>query len=151
MKFAFPFYILLFFIFLLQSCFLFKDYRKKQFVYSTNGQTASLPIIVPKGYVKEEKIDSGGITIQTFRYNDGAVLYAAYLTDTTYELQSIDKAIHQPLFHRLGGLVYKGQDKNDLYYREIRQGNWRFGYQNVPEIFETQFDSATNYASLQKR
>lgn len=136
---------------LLCSCFLFKDYKKKEFVYSKNGQTTSLPIIVPKGYLKQEAIDTAGVMLHTFYYSGGAILYTAYLTDTTAELQPINTAIHQPQIHRLGGIVYKGQDENELYYREIRQGAFRFGYRFVPEVFELQFDSATNYASLQKR
>ena len=135
----------------LTSCFLFKDYRKKQFVYQQAGRTTTVPIIVPKGYTKAERIDTAGISLQTFSYPSGAFLYAAYLTDTTVRLQAINDSLHQPLFHRLGGTVYKGQDQKDLWYREIRQGNLRFGYRNVPGIMEVEFDSATNYASLQKR
>jgi hypothetical protein len=133
------------------SCFLFKDYKKKEFIYFRNGQTAALPIIVPKGYLKQETADTAGVTLHTFYYTGGAILYAAYLTDTTAELQPINRVDHQPQIHRLGGIVYKGQDEADLYYREIRQGSFRFGYRFVPEFLELQFDSATNYASLQKR
>ena len=136
---------------LLGSCFLFKDYKKTEFEYRLNGQTSSTPLIVPRGYIKQEKADTAGISLQTFRYSDGSILYAAYLTDTTYELQAFNKAIHQPLINNAGGLIYKGQSPNELFYREIRQGNYRFGYRNVPSINESYFDSATNYASLQKR
>lgn len=132
------------------SCFLFKDYRKKDFVYKNNGHQILQSILVPKGYVKAERADTAGISLYSFRYADGAYLYAAYVADTTYELQSFNKKVHQPLFHRLGGLVYKGQTDDGLYYREIRQGNLRFGYRNVPSYLEFQFDSATNYASLQQ-
>jgi hypothetical protein len=138
-------------VILFSSCFLFKDYRKKEFVYERNGQQVSVPIIVPKGYTKQEKIDTAGITLYSFQYSDSAYMYAAYLTDTAYQLQQFNKTIHQPLFHRLGGLVYKGQDEKELFYREIQQGNLRFGYRNVPLHLEALFDSATNYASLQKR
>ena len=71
---------------LFSSCFLFKDYRKKEFVYKAYGQNVSQPFIVPKGYTKEVKIDTAGITLHLFNYPDGTFLYAAYLTDTTYEL-----------------------------------------------------------------
>ena len=135
----------------LVSCFLFKDYKKTNFVHNRNGQPATMQLLVPRGYIKQERIDTAGISLQTFYYPGGALLYAAYLTDTTYELQPLKKAIHQPLFHRLGGLVYKGQAENELFFREIRQGNYRFGYRDVPSINEDYFDSATNYASLQKR
>jgi len=136
---------------ILNSCFLFKDYKKKEFVYISNGQNLSQPIIVPKGYTKEEVTDTAGIHLTTFHYPDGAYLYAAYLKDTTYELQQFNRMNHQPLYHRLGGMVYKGQDANELFYREIRQGNLRFGYRNVSLYSEALFDSATNFASLQRR
>jgi len=142
---------LLFVVFFVSSCFLFKDYKKTEFVYDRNGQAATMPFIVPKGFVKQERTDTAGISLQTYYYPGGAMLYAAYLADTTYELQSFNKDIHQPLFHRLGGLVYKGQSEKELFFREIRQGNYRFGYRGVPSINESYFDSATNYASLQKR
>ncbi len=135
---------------ILPSCFLFKDYKKKGLVYNENGQSKSATILVPKGFLKQESVDTAGVTIHTYYYTGGAILYTAYLTDTTTELQPIDKTIHQPLYHRLGGLVYKGQDDKSLYYREIQQGHLRFGYRFVPEVLEFQFDSATNYASLQK-
>ena len=135
---------------LLSSCFLFKDYKKREFAYVENGQAKVLPIVVPKGYVKMERKDTAGISLQTYYYQGGAILYTAYLQDTAYELQAYNKVIHQPQVHRLGGLVYKGQDEDLRFYREIRQGNLRFGYRYVPDIFEFQFDSATNHASLQR-
>ncbi|HVF97691.1 MAG TPA: hypothetical protein VM871_10230 [Flavisolibacter sp.] len=131
----------------LSSCFLFKDYRKKEFAYTQAGQQKTLFLIAPKGYVKEEVKDTAGIRLHTFQYPGGALLYAAYLTDTTYELQSYNKDLHQPIAHGQGGLVYKGQEGSESFYREIRQGNFRFGYRGVPRVNETFFDSATNYAA----
>lgn len=110
-----------------------------------------MPLVVPKGFVRQSRTDTAGISLQSFEYPGGAVLYAAYLKDTSVELQSFDKRIHQPLQHRLGGQVYKGQDSNDRFYREIRQGRLRFGYRNVSDVQEGFFDSATNHASLQRR
>ena len=135
---------------LLGSCFLFRDYKKTEFTYARNGQTTSMPLIVPRGYVRQERTDTAGISLQTFYYPGGAIMYAAYLSDTAYEVQPFNKSAHQPLLHRLGGLVFKGQDENELFYREIRQGSLRFGYRNVPYLNEGYFDSATNFASLQK-
>jgi hypothetical protein len=134
----------------ISSCFLSKDFKKRKFTYTQDGQTRVLPIVVPKGYAKEQRTDTAGISLLTYTYEDGSVLYAAYLKDTAYELQSYNKAIHEPQVHRLGGLVYKGQDEYLRFYREIRQGNLRFGYRYVPSFNELEFDSATNYASLQK-
>ncbi|HEX8316004.1 MAG TPA: hypothetical protein VF609_13475 [Flavisolibacter sp.] len=109
-----------------------------------------MPLIVPRGFVKQERRDTAGVSLQTFYYPGGAIMYAAYLADTTFEIQPFSKTSHQPLVHRLGGLVFKGQDENELFYREIRQGNLRFGYRGVPSLNEDFFDSATNFASLQK-
>lgn len=134
---------------LLASCFLFRDYKRKEFSYSRNGQAVVMPLVVPKGYVKEERVDTAGIVMQTFLYPGGAMLYAAYLADTTVEIQPFNKGVHQPLIHRLGGLVYKGQDKDLRFFREIRQGNMRFGYRGVHMVNEGYFDSSTNHASLQ--
>lgn len=136
--------------FAFSACFLVKEYKRTRFTYNRNGQSITIPMVVPKGYVKMEKRDTVGVTLQTFYYPGGAMLYAAYLSDTTFALQPFDLSLHQPQVHRLGGLVYKGQDSNELYYREIQQGHLRFGYRQVPEAFELQFDSATNQASLQK-
>ena len=128
-----------------------KNYRKKEFSYQANGNSTVLPIIVPRGYAKEERKDTAGISLYVFYYPQGYYLYAAHLVDTSYELQAINKSRHQPLIHRLGGQVYKGQDRNELFYHEIRQGNLRFGYRNVPGYLEFEFDSATNFASLQHK
>lgn len=133
------------------SCFLRRDYKKSRFTYGFSGQSTTIPLVVPNGYAKVEKKDTAGITLQTFYYPNGALLYNAYLTDTTYELQQFDKTLHQPQVHRLGGLVYKGEDEKELFYREIRQGKLRFGYRLVPRSLEVEFDSSTNFASLQKR
>lgn len=140
--------VFLFVLFSLCACFLAKEYRQSSFAFLQNGQTATVPLVVPNGYIKEDKRDTAGVTLQTFYYPGGAMLYAAYLKDTSFELQSFDKALHQPRILPVGGQVYKGQDEKELFYREIRQGNLRFGYRLVPESLELQFDSATNYASL---
>lgn len=132
------------------ACFLFKDYKRSSFSYSANGQTVVVPLVVPKGFVREEVRDTAGVNFKTFYYKDGSILYAAYVKDTLVGLQPFDIRMHQPQFHRLGGTVYKGQDEKELFYREIRQGNLRFGYRLVPGYTELLFDSATNFASLQK-
>jgi hypothetical protein len=136
--------------FLLASCFLFRDYKHTEFRYTKDGQDVSMPLIVPRGYVKQERVDTAGISMQAFYYPDGAIMYAAYLADTSFEFQPLNKRVHQPLVHRLGGLVYKGQSDDLLFFREIRQGNMRFGYRDVPSVNEGFFDSATNHASLQR-
>lgn len=135
----------------LPSCFLSKEYKRKSFAYTQNGQAQTVSLLVPKGYTKEEVRDTAGIRLHNFQYPGGALLYAAYLTDTAYELQPFDKTVHQPKPIGANGLVYKGQNANLLFYREIRQGNLRFGYSGIPAANEVYFDSATNYAAMQRR
>lgn len=141
--------VFLFVVFMSPACFLAREYKQASFSYTANGQLASMPLIVPKGYVKEERIDTTGVMMHLFRYANGAFLYAAYVPDTTAQLQAINKSLHQPVGGPQGGLVYKGIDENDLFYREIRRGPLRFGYRNVPESVELRFDSATNFAARQ--
>ena len=145
-------YLLLFslLVVFVSSCFFRRGYKASSFTYSHGGQSATIPLMVPRGYSKVETKDTAGISLETFYYPNGVLLYSAYLTDTAYEIQSFDSSLHQPQIHRLGGLVYKGQDEKELFYREIRQGNLRFGYRYVPDRLEFVFDSCTNYASLQK-
>lgn len=131
--------------------FFFRDYKRRDFVYTESGQQQTVSIIAPRGYVKEEVRDTAGIRLHTFRYPDGSLLYAAFLADTTYELQAINKATHQPKSVGAGSLVYKGQDEDERYYREVRQGRLRFGYSGVPSVNEVYFDSATNYAAMMRR
>ena len=143
-----PFILLLF----ISACIFRKEYYKaSQFTFNRNGQAVTVPLVVPKGFTRQEKADTAGVMLQTFYYPNGAMLYAAFLQDTMMELQPFDKRLHQPHVHRLGGMVYKGQDADELFYREIRQGNLRFGYRLVPRSAELLFDSATNHASLQRR
>lgn len=143
-------FLFFFLIIIVSSCFLRRDFKTSSFTYNLNGQAATIPLVVPRGYAKVEKKDTAGVTLETFYYPNGALLYAAYLTDTAYEVQPFDKTLHQPQIHRLGGLMYKGQDEKELFYRDIRQGNLRFGYRSVPRSLEFEFDSSTNFASLQK-
>jgi len=143
--------VFLLIIFLLPACFLAREYKQTSFSYTANGQSASMPLIVPRGYVKDERIDTAGVIMHLFHYANGAFLYAAYVSDSTAQLQAINKSLHQPVGGPQGGLVYKGIDENELFYREIRRGPLRFGYRNVPESVELRFDSATNFAALQSR
>jgi hypothetical protein len=144
------FALYLFLLVAVSACFLRRNpYKTSQFTYVRNGQAVSQPLVVPKGFIKEEKTDTAGVSLHSFYYPYGAILYTAYLQDTMMELQTFDKRMHQPRVHRVGGQVYKGQDEKELYYREIRQGNLRYGYRLVPGAVELLFDSATNYASLQ--
>lgn len=131
------------------ACFLSKEYKQSTFTYTRNGQAVVVPLLVPKGFTNEERIDTAGVIVHEFRYGDGAILYTAYLTDSTTELQPINKARHQPVRGPQDGLVYKGMDSNERFFREIRRGPFRFGYRNVSREEELKFDSATNYAAMQ--
>lgn len=150
MKKNYALYLLL--LFLLSACFFRRnDFKPSQFTYSANGQDYAVPLMVPKGFQRQERVDTAGIALQTFYYPGGQVFYVAHLRDTTFQLQAIDERLHQPRVHFLGGRVFKGIDKNELFYREIQQGNLRIGYRLVPKGAELLFDSVTNYAAMQIR
>lgn len=131
------------FLLFLSSCFLFRDFHKKEF--SLPGQGASVEFIVPRGYVEENRFDTAGISLQSYRYPGGGLLYVALVPDSNSTTFPFDTTVHYPLDLVTGGTVYKGQDSTKLFFREIRQGNFRYGYRNVPWELETLFDSATNY------
>jgi hypothetical protein len=85
-----------------------------------------------------------------YTYANGAILYFAS-ADTLKEYQPINKQLNVRLPHPAGGWMYKGMDSSThLFWREVKQGNLRFGYQNVPSDLEIKFDSSVNYASYPK-
>lgn len=87
--------------------------------------------------------------METFEYPGGAIFYTALLKDTQVRIFPFDTSLHQPISHISGGTVLKGQNEEELFYREIRVGNVRVGYRNVSWYAELLFDSATNHTSLQ--
>ena len=133
------------------SCFLSK-YKKTNFTYNDESLSYSIPIVVPKGYTKERtEIDSMGNTILSYTYKDKMLFYVAHLQDTGTQLQPIIEEQHLPhVALSTGALVYKGVDKDNRYWREIRRKDLRVGYRSVPKEMESRFDSATNYAILQQ-
>lgn len=142
--------ILLFLSFGLSSCFLFSKYRKTTFNYSHEGQSYSLPLLVPKGYTKEKSgTDSAGNTLLEYYYGGKTFFYAAYLADTAISVQPIIKEDNMPQLNIKGAVIYKGIDANDLFWREVRKKNIRVGYRYVPQLVEGRFDSATNFAAVQ--
>lgn len=141
----------LFLVIAVPACFLSKEYKQTSFTYTRNGQPVTLPLLVPKGYTKDEQLDTAGVTMHVFHYGNGAILYAAYVADSTVELQPINHSLNMPLRGPQGGWVYKGMDEHELFHRVIQQGPLRFGYRNVPGDVEVKFDSATNFMALQGR
>lgn len=143
--------LLIFFILLLCSCSPFRSLRAKTFVYTTGDEKRILPLLVPKKYLKEEKLsDPNGNETIMYTYPDSALLYFAH-ADTLKEYHPINEAMHLRLPHPGGGWMYKGMDSSKrLYWREIKQGNLRFGYRNVSPELEIKFDSSLNYASYPK-
>jgi hypothetical protein len=132
--------------FALSSCFLFSKYKRSSFAYNQNGDTYSIPVIIPKGYKKERtEVDSSGNTILTYSYGP-ELFYMAYMADTSSFVHPIDELINIPrLYEPTGAFVYKGMDSMHLYWREVRQNKLRTGYRNVSPEKEVRFDSATNY------
>ena len=134
------------------SCFLFPKFRKDTFEYNAAGQAAAMALVIPKGFKSEETVtDSFGAQIKSYTYSDGTVLYFAQMKDTVSMIRMIDTAQHIPEMHTLGGVMYKGVDKNYTFWREVRRGYFRAGYRNVSVTVEQQFDSAVNYATERVR
>ena len=133
------------------SCILSK-YKRTNFTYNDDSVSYSIPIVVPKGFTKERtEIDSMGNTILSYSYGDKTLFYVAHLQDTATRLQPIIEEQHIPhVALSTGALVYKGVDADNQYWREIRRKDLRVGYRSVPRELESRFDSATNYAILQK-
>lgn len=122
--------------------------RQRSFTYSDGGEERSVNVLVPRGYRKETKAtDAAGNTVARWDYGK-AVFYVAYLRDSNFLLQPIDTAMNIPrISDATGALVFKGQDKQSLYWREVRQPPFRVGYQFVAPEQEYNFDSASNYAA----
>ena len=140
--------LFLFFISLfLTSCFLQKPYKTETFSFEKNGTSYSYPLVVPRGYKKKLiSVDESGNNIVTYSYKNGAVFYLAHMADTSIAMQPLevqDNIARQS--HHTGALIYKGMDGNYLYWREVRQKNFKSGYRFVNGDEEERFDSATNY------
>lgn len=134
----------------LSSCFLLKDLKQERFVYNADGRAHVLHIRVPRGFDREKlERDSAGNTVQYYYYSNGTVFYAAFMVDTSKQLQPIDYTQNIPLPHKDGGWIYKGMNDDERYWREIRLANYKFGYVNVPRSLEGDFDEALNFNSLQ--
>ena len=142
--------LLLLLLFFVSSCGIFSPYSNRKFVYATNGDAEKVVRIkVPRGFkIASVETDSAGNKEQIYRYANGAVYYAAYSLDTSRTYQPIDTSMAQPLPHRLGGWIYKGQDSSHLFWREIRMDSLTFGYRHVSRDNEIKFDEALNYSSL---
>lgn len=130
------------------SCFLFSDFRKKQFTFSQDGKNQTVKIPVPKKFDKSEMItDSLGNQVKYYYYSGGSVLYFAYLKDTSTKLQPInyDMNVERELYQTI---YFKGLDSSNHYWRETRFGNYKAGYKNVDEDADGVFDSSINYFTL---
>lgn len=131
------------------SCGVFSDLRKREFRYTEGEVSKTLRISVPKKYVKRESVtDSAGNQRQYFRYSNGAVLYLIETADTAARFQSFDTAYNIPKPFYNGGLMVKGVDTAQRFWRELRVDSFRIGYRAVPHDQEILFDSAVNYAGM---
>ncbi|ANE50966.1 hypothetical protein [Flavisolibacter tropicus] len=131
----------------LPSCFLFKDYKRREFTYTRTGDSTSTTVatIVPKGYKRVKEIaDSSGHQGLAYYYKDGAELYILY-TPLVDNYQPIDTLRHIPKPQLQGGVFYKGIDSTRRWWREAQPPSFRFGYRNVSSEKEVFFDSAVNY------
>ncbi|HEX2608681.1 MAG TPA: hypothetical protein VHK91_14940, partial [Flavisolibacter sp.] len=133
----------------LASCSLAGKFRKSEFTYTEGTIEQSIPILIPKGYTSEKtEVDSSGNTILTYRYKDNSIFYIAHLADTSVQLQPFIESQNIPrVALQTGAWVFKGIDREDLFWREIRNQTIWTGYRFVPSETEARFDSATNYVA----
>ncbi len=133
------------------SCSLFNGFKRKEFHYTDNNTPQKIALLIPKGFDSEKKsVDSAGNQQQVFSYENGAFLYFSFLADTTKTYQPIQEERHITKTHPGGGYFFKGRDSTGLYWRELRQNNFRAGYKNVSPEVEEKFDSAINYAGYRR-
>lgn len=139
-------FLIVFTALILPSCFITNPYRKQEFSFNEEGTNYSIPFIVPRGFKKKwSSIDEKGNTIQTYSYKDGSVFYFSHMKDSSVDMQPIMYEENHPhKSHHTNAIIYKGIDKNMLYYREVRQGKYWMGYRFVDSDDEYKFDSATN-------
>ncbi len=138
-------------VIIISSCALFNGFKRREFQYTAGNSPQPFSLLIPKGFKSEKKnVDSAGNMQQFFSYENGATLYFALLADTTKEYQPVVQENHMAKMHPAGGYYYKGRNSSGLYWKELRQNNFRAGYKNVPSDFEEKFDSAINYAGYKK-
>lgn len=128
------------------SCSLFDGMKTNSFTYNDEK---TLSLLIPKGYRKKNiSIDSAGNKTQVFTYSNGGELYF-YFGDTTNNHFSIDTSLNIPKYYPTPVLFYKGQENSNLFWRESRYKNFRFGYIKISAEREALFDSAVNHAAWQ--
>ena len=144
-------YLLFAILMIVTSCSLFKNFKTIPFHYSANDKRYTVPVQVPKGYSREKTtVDSAGNEVQFYYYANGSFIYVAHVTDSAM-YQPIDTSRNIPLPHPSGGLIYKGLKSNGLFWREIRLNNGLiYGYKDVPQQNELEFDRALDFSSLEK-
>ena len=120
------------------------------FNYTANGLNHSPPLLVPARYDRRlVTTDSAGNQEHFYYYKDSAFLYFAHAPKGK-SYQPIQKSQNIPKEHPQGGLLYKGLDSTNRYWREVQMGRFRFGYRNVPGEEELRFDSSVNYVAFPK-
>ena len=131
------------------SCSLFrKPYKQDTLTYTSSGLNNSLPLLVPARYDRRlVTTDSAGNQEHFYYYKDSAFLYFAHAPKGK-SYQPIQKSQNIPKEHPQGGLLYKGLDSTNRYWREVQMGRFRFGYRHVPKEEELRFDSSVNYVAF---
>jgi len=131
---------------LLQSCLSQKEHVRRNFSYKDDmGVSRDIPVIVPKGYTRQEiRLLDNGILEQVYHYRNGSLMFFAYMPRGGDYLP-IDTAYHIPQPQYQGGIFYKGTGIGEYWWREAQINALRVGYTKVPSDYEWRFDSAVNY------
>ena len=106
---------------------------------------------IPDGFRQE--INKAGAEVGTehkYTYADNSIIYisdfgvspnAKNLEKGGYPSNSLNKKGAQ-LINQNDTLIYEGQDKNDLFWKEIIIGNLEVGYLNTPKSKKKLYDQA---------
>jgi hypothetical protein len=104
-----------------------------------------ISVTIPKGFLSQKQgTDTLGNTTWAFKYKGGAQFHFQVIRVTPDEW--VDTARHVPQIHPDGAVMYKWfEEVTEVYHRDVRLKNYRFGYMNVSWRREIRFDSAVNH------
>jgi hypothetical protein len=130
--------------FLIASCSVIDDFNRKEFTYEGKEREHKLVLHIPRGYKEEKKmLDTAGGKEQFYYYSNGALIYFTNKVSWPTENDSIIRQM-KPVSTDGESFVYRGMDKDGLYWKEIRHESFRFGYSYVPKSNIDRFEKAVN-------
>lgn len=120
---------------------------QRDFNYSDKTAVEKMLLQVPKGFTREKMVlDTVGGKEQFYNYANGAIVYfskdISWLTENALLVRQAKRSSND------GTVVWKGIDKDGLYWKEIKMEGFRFGYSYVPPAALEQFEQAVNFVRV---